>query len=182
MGVSRLMPSGLICISSTENYDSIEHKIYATVVFVIIYPIALCIPIFYGLISIHYYKLNQRFKECSGSLRQRVAFYKSKHIACLFLFTMLYLICMFPEFIILVIEAASYYQRSYTVDCISFLLFYSGAVVNPLFVLTLLPDSRKKLVKLFKKERNGDGHHQTVSAFQYPLSNDLIGRTPLPIS
>ncbi|KAI9292498.1 hypothetical protein K502DRAFT_351956 [Neoconidiobolus thromboides FSU 785] len=167
-GISRLMPSGLLCIVITKSNNSLERTIYATVMFTIIFPIVFCIPIFYGLISIYYYKSNQRFKEQSGSLRKRVAFYKSKHVAFLALFTALYICSLLPEFIVLMIQVIIKYERSYMMDYVLLFLLFSETVLNPLFVITLHPDSRRKIVSLFKGERDEYNYYQTATRFQYP--------------
>ncbi|KAI9292497.1 hypothetical protein K502DRAFT_351955 [Neoconidiobolus thromboides FSU 785] len=181
-GVSRLLPSGLLCISTTETHVSMEHTIYVTIMFIIIYPIVFSIPLFYGLISLHYFETNQRLRASSGSFSKSVAFYKSKHIAFLFVFTLLYMCSLLPEFIVLVIEAIDDYERSYVVDCICLFLLFSETILNPLFVITLHPDSRKRIISLFRGEGGDYEHYQTTASFQYSSSKDLVTGTELSSS
>ncbi|KAI9293242.1 family A G protein-coupled receptor-like protein [Neoconidiobolus thromboides FSU 785] len=152
IGVSRLMPSTLYCIPTTEPRATVGHTIYTLVIFLIIAPVILSIPVFYGLVSLHYYNLSVKMRMETDGLRKIAYFPHSRHIYYLFAFTFVYLLSLMPQLILLIVEAASDFKRDYIMDCVTLFLIFSGSLINPLFVLTLHPESRSKLVSLFKRD------------------------------
>ncbi|KAI9292493.1 family A G protein-coupled receptor-like protein [Neoconidiobolus thromboides FSU 785] len=160
----RLMPSGMFCITISLEGNSITHIIYAACIFLLTIPSVLSIPIFYGLLSLHYYRLNQSLKSSDCYDKGR-SFFKSSYIVYLLLFTIAYLVSLLPEFILLIVEAFTDYQRTFALDCIIYFLFFSECAINPLFVITLHPETRNDVLALLKGTL-ASSHDREIDNFQ----------------
>ncbi|KAI9292490.1 hypothetical protein K502DRAFT_76636 [Neoconidiobolus thromboides FSU 785] len=149
-GTPKVMPSGLFCITAPIKLNRILFSIYGPTMLIVTFLIIMSIPVFYCMITLHYYYINQKLKAQVGDLRKVSSFYKSHHVLYLFLVSFCYILSLMPELILLIVETTTKFKRDYTIDSISLVLLFSETVINPLFVLTLHPDSRNELVALLK--------------------------------